>query len=83
MLIQRGSADNAVFIWDESADKFTLGLTTADGSATGNITLASLGTLVANVEASLEGNVTGQVSTLSNHDTDDTQRTQIYILLVC
>ena len=71
MLIQRGSADNAVFIWDESADKFTLGLTTADGSATGNITLASLGTLVANVEGAITGNVTGQVSTLSNHDTDN------------
>jgi len=71
MLINRGSSDNAVFIWDESADKFTLGLTTADGSATGNITLASLGTLVANVEGAITGNVTGQVSTLSNHDTDD------------
>ena len=61
MLIQRGSADNAVFIWDESADKFTLGLTTADGSATGNITLASLGTLVAN----LEGNVLGSATTVT------------------
>ena len=71
MLINRGSSDNAVFIWDESADKFTLGLTTADGSATGNITLASLGTLVANLEGAITGNVTGQVSTLSNHDTDN------------
>jgi hypothetical protein len=71
MLINRGSSDNAVFIWDESADKFTLGLTTADGSATGNITLASLGTLVANVEGNVTGNVTGQISTLSNHDTDN------------
>jgi hypothetical protein len=71
MLINRGSSDNAVFIWDESADKFTLGLTTADGSATGNITLASLGTLVANLEGNVTGNVTGQVSTLSNHDTDN------------
>ena len=71
MLINRGSSNNAVFIWDESADKFTLGLTTADGSATGNITLASLGTLVANLEGNVTGNVTGQVSTLSNHDTDN------------
>ena len=79
MLIQRGSADNAVFIWDESADKFTLGLTTADGSATGNITLASLGTLVANVEGALTGNVTGQVSTLSNHTTADlSENTNLY-----
>ena len=61
MLVNRGSSDNAVFIWDESADKFTLGLTTADGSATGNITLASLGTLVAN----LEGNVIGSATTVT------------------
>lgn len=61
MLINRGSSNNAVFIWDESADKFTLGLTTADGSATGNITLASLGTLVANVE----GNVIGSATTVT------------------
>jgi hypothetical protein len=67
MLINRGTADNGIFMWDESVDKFTLGLTTADGSATGNITLNSLGTLVANIE----GAVTGTVSSLSNHDTDD------------
>ena len=67
MLINRGTADNSIFMWDESVDKFTLGLTTADGSATGNITLNSLGTLVAN----LEGAVTGTVSSLSNHDTAD------------
>jgi len=67
MLINRGTADNGIFMWDESVDKFTLGLTTADGSATGNITLNSLGTLVANIE----GDVTGTVSSLSNHDTGD------------
>ena len=67
MLINRGTADNSIFMWDESVDKFTMGLTTADGSATGNITLNSLGTLVANIE----GAVTGTVSSLSNHDTDD------------
>ena len=70
MLINRGSSNNAVFIWDESADKFTLGLTTADGSSTGNITLASLGILVATIEGNLTGNVTGTVSSIANHDTD-------------
>ena len=55
MLINRGTADNGVFMWDESVDKFTLGLTTADGSATGNITLNSLGTLVANIEGAVTG----------------------------
>ena len=75
MLINRGNQNNAVFIWDESADKFTIGLTTADGSATGNIALSSLGTLVAN----LEGNVTGQVSSISNFTTANlTENTNLY-----
>nr|BAR32817.1 hypothetical protein [uncultured Mediterranean phage uvMED] len=59
MLINRGNQDNGIFMWDESVDKFTMGLTTADGTSTGNITLNSLGTLVANVE----GNVTGTIQT--------------------
>ena len=79
MLINRGNQDNGIFMWDESADKFTLGLTTADGSATGNITLASVGTLVANLEGNvtgditgnITGDVTGTVSSIANHDTDD------------
>ena len=70
MLVQRGSSDNAVFMWDESADKFTLGTTTATGTATGNITVTT-GSLVANLEGNVTGNVTGTVSSLSNHDTDD------------
>ena len=79
MLINRGTADNGIFMWDESVDKFTLGLTTADGSATGNITLNSLGTLVANIEGDVTGDVTGTVSSLSNHDTDDlTEGTNLY-----
>ena len=49
-VFERGSTgDNAVFMWDESADTFTLGLTTATGASTGNLTLASVGTLVANL----------------------------------
>jgi len=79
MLINRGTADNGIFMWDESVDKFTLGLTTADGSATGNITLNSLGTLVANLEGNVTGAVTGTVSSLSNHDTDDlTEGSNLY-----
>ena len=75
MLINRGNQNNGIFMWDESVDKFTLGLTTADGSATGNITLSSLGTLVAN----LEGAVTGQVSDISNFTTANlTENTNLY-----
>src|SRR6056300_1726974 len=52
LIFERGSTgDNAVFAWDESADKFTLGTTTATGASTGDLTITS-GTLV----AALEGN---------------------------
>jgi len=58
LIIERGSTgDNAAIIWDESANKFTLGTTTSTPSATGDLTI-STGTLVAN----LEGNVTGSAS---------------------
>ena len=50
IIIERGSTgDNACFLWDESADKFTLGTTTATaGDKSGGITV-SVGTLVANL----------------------------------
>jgi hypothetical protein len=52
LIIERGSTGpNAAFIWDESADKFTLGTTTATGASTGDISVTA-GTLV----AALEGN---------------------------
>ncbi len=55
IVIERGSTgDNAFIGWDESADKFIVGTTTATGASTGNLTI-STGTLVANIE----GNVTG------------------------
>jgi len=48
-IIERGSTgDNAIFMWDESADKFTLGTTTATADATGDITI-TVGELVANM----------------------------------
>ena len=40
IVIERGSTgDNAIFAWDESADTFILGTTTATGSSTGNLTI--------------------------------------------
>jgi len=59
IIIERGSTGNdALFIWDESADKFALGTTTDNASSTGNLDMTT-GTLVANVE----GNVTGTIQT--------------------
>src|SRR6056300_630073 len=51
IIIERGSTgDNAIIAWDESADKFVVGTTTATASDTGDLTIATA-TLVANVEA--------------------------------
>ena len=59
LVIERGSTgDNAIMMWDESADKFQIGTTTATASSTGNLTVTT-GTLVANIE----GNLTGTVQT--------------------
>jgi hypothetical protein len=68
ILIERGSTgDNAFIGWDESADKFTVGTTTATaGDKSGGITVTK-GTLVAD----LEGDVTGTVSDISNHLLDE------------
>ena len=54
IVIERGSTGNNAFMgWDESADKFLMGTTTATGASTGNLSVTT-GTLVAN----LEGNAT-------------------------
>ena len=59
IIIQRGSTGNdALFMWDESEDKFALGTTTDNASSTGNLNMTT-GTLVANIE----GNLTGTAST--------------------
>ena len=67
IVMERGSTgDNAIFIWDESADKFVVGTTTATGASTGNLSVTT-GTLVANIEGNVTGNVTGDVT--GNADT--------------
>ena len=56
IIIERGSTgDNAIIMWDESADKFTVGTTTGTADSTGNISVTT-GTLVANVEGAVTGN---------------------------
>jgi len=42
IIIERGSTgDNAIFVWDESADGFLVGTTTATADATSNITIVA------------------------------------------
>ena len=56
IVMERGSTgNNAIIAWDESADKFTMGTTTATGSSSGDLTITA-GTLVANVEGAVTGN---------------------------
>ena len=60
ILIERGSTgDNAVFAWDESADKFVVGTTTATADATGNLSITSA-TIVADT---FEGKVSADAIT--------------------
>ena len=62
IVIERGSTgDNAFMGWDESADKFLMGTTTATGASTGNLSVTT-GTLVANLEGNVTGNLTGNVT---------------------
>lgn len=56
IIIERGSTGNdALLIWDESADKWALGTTTSNASSTGNLNMTT-GTLVANIEGAVTGN---------------------------
>jgi trimeric autotransporter adhesin len=65
IIIARGNTGaNAFMGWDESVDKFTVGLTTATASSLGDLTITP-GTLVAN----LEGDVSGNASTASTATT--------------
>ena len=54
IIMERGTTgNNAAFIWDESADKFTLGTTTATAASTGSISVTA-GTLVADLEGNAD-----------------------------
>jgi len=62
IVMERGSTgDNAIIAWDESADKFTMGTTTATGASTGDLSITA-GTLVADLEGDVTGDVTGNAS---------------------
>ena len=68
IIIERGSTgDNAIIMWDESADKFQVGTTSATASATGNLSVTS-GILVA---SSFEGDLASAVIENSGQITSD------------
>src|SRR6056300_1078106 len=71
IMINRTSANNALFIWDETLDKFRFGTTTKDGSTVtdySNLTLAKVqvGEPAADSDASTKKYVDDQISTVSS-----------------
>jgi hypothetical protein len=72
LIIERGSTgNNAAILWDESADKFTMGTTTATAADKSSGVSVTKGTLVADLEGDVTGDVTGTVSDISNHLLDE------------
>ena len=75
IIIERGSTGNdALLIWDESADKWALGTTTSNASSTGNLNMTT-GTLVANIEGNVTGNLTGTASLATTVTITDNEST--------
>jgi hypothetical protein len=67
-IMERGSTgNNACFLWDESADSFVVGTTTATGASTGNITFAAAklqtGALTSTTIAATTGTFSGVLKT--------------------
>jgi hypothetical protein len=75
IIIERGSTGNdALFMWDESEDKFALGTTTSTASSTGNLNMTT-GTLVANIEGNVTGDVTGTATNATHVTVADNEST--------
>lgn len=62
IVIERGDQDNAFIGFDESANKFTMGTGSFTGASTGDLTITA-GTLVADLEGNVTGDVTGNSDT--------------------
>ena len=62
IVIERGNESNAFIGYDESEDKFKVGVGTFTGASTGNLTITT-GTLLANIEGNVTGAVTGNADT--------------------
>jgi len=61
IIIERGSTgDNAIMAWDESADGFVVGTTTATASSTGDLTITAAGLTTAGLTATT-GDFSGAV----------------------
>lgn len=65
LIVERGSAANTGFIWDESSDRWSAINTSEDGTTAGNVTIASYADIQGANFYGNGANLTGVVSTLS------------------
>ena len=70
IIIERGSSNNAAIIWDESADTFVVGTTTATGASTGDLSVTDAAFQAAAITASGDISTTGEVKTAKVSFTD-------------
>jgi len=70
IIIERGSSNNAAIIWDESADTFVVGTTTATGASTGDLSVTDAALKTAAITASGDISTTGEVKTAKVSFTD-------------
>ena len=64
LIVERGSAANTGFIWDESSDRWSAINTSEDGTTAGNVTIASYADIQGANFYGNGANLTGVVSTL-------------------
>ena len=82
IIIERGSTGNdALLIWDESADKWALGTTTDNASSTGNLNMTT-GTLVANIEGNVTGDLTGNADTATKVYVDESEDDNLFYNII-
>ena len=78
IIIERGSTGNdALFMWDESEDKFALGTTTDNASSTGNLNMTT-GTLVANIEGTASTATVATTVTITDNESTDEDNAVIF-----
>ena len=73
IVIERGTSTNVAFIWDESADTFTVVNTTEDGSTAGDVTIASYADFKAgamSLESIAIDNITIDGNSITSTDTN-------------
>lgn len=79
VIIERGTAgDNAIVAWDETADRFVLGTTTATGGDSGTLTIANADLALADL--TLTGIAAGSTTTTTGSTTWDVTAAQMAII---